>query len=363
MIRANRTARRGGRRDGMNETRLLFSARDYPIFQNRMYDSAEAARTCRRGSIRLVEDLRTGLVRNAAFDPALMEYDAAYQNEQANSAMFARHLDRVADLVVTHMGHGPLIEVGCGKGGFLDLLRTRGVGITGFDPTYEGDDPTIRKTYFEPGLGLSADGLVLRHVLEHIEDPVAFLRQLARANGGGGLIYIEVPCFDWIARNRAWFDIFYEHVNYFRAGDFRRMFGRVLALEHSFNGQYLSVVADLSTLREPVRDPGDAPVLPADFAPRLSDAGPCDVVWGGASKGVILSLLRERAGRPVASVIDINPGKQGRYLAGTGLRVEAPGDVLDRLGPDARILVMNPNYMDEIRAMSGDRFTYVAAGT
>jgi len=345
-------------------TRVLYEAADFPIFQNRMYESAEAARTCPRGQISIVEDLESGLVRNAAFDPDLMVYDAAYQNEQAISGPFRTHLDWVADLVFETMDTESLIEVGCGKGTFLEMLSKFGVKITGFDPTYEGDDPRIKKMLFGPDFGMNAKGLILRHVLEHIENPVDFLMQLAKANGGMGLIYIEVPCFDWICHNRAWFDIFYEHVNYFRLSDFHKIFGRVVASGNCFGGQYLYVIGDLASLRTPAYDPEDPVDFPGDFAALLETAGTGDdVIWGGASKGLIYAMLRARAGRPVAGVIDINPAKQGKYLAGTGLRVQSPDDLLPNLDQNTNILVMNPNYTKEIKEMSGNAFTYTEVGT
>ena len=55
-----------------------------------------------------------------------MVYDAAYQNEQANSGPFRAHLGWVADLVFETMDPQSLIEVGCGKGTFLDMLSDRG---------------------------------------------------------------------------------------------------------------------------------------------------------------------------------------------------------------------------------------------
>ncbi|REN21137.1 methyltransferase domain-containing protein, partial [Mycobacterium tuberculosis] len=91
-------------------------------------------------------------------------------------------------------------------------------------PAFEGESPHVVAAPFSRALGLSADTIVLRHVLEHIPQPFEFLKEIADANGGQGKIYIEVPCFDWICRHGAWFDIFYEHVNYFRATDFERMF-------------------------------------------------------------------------------------------------------------------------------------------
>ena len=64
-------------------TRLLYRQDQLPVFQNRCYDTAEEARACPKGDVRLVEDLTSGLVYNAAFRPELIVYDANYQNEQA----------------------------------------------------------------------------------------------------------------------------------------------------------------------------------------------------------------------------------------------------------------------------------------
>jgi hypothetical protein len=340
--------------------RVLHVMDGLPVLQNRTYDTAEAARACPRGNMRLIEDLRTGLVRNAAFDPARVHYDSAYQNEQGLSTAFRAHLGAVADLIGSLMGQAGLIEIGCGKGMFLELMLARGADITGFDPAYEGDNPRVQRALFEGGRTLGGSGLILRHVLEHIPDPVAFLRVIAAANGGRGLIYIEVPCLDWICAQRSWFDIYYEHVNYFRLSDFRRIFGRVLHAGHGFGGQYLCVVADLATLRDPVRDPHDAPAFPADLMPRMEAqiraSRPPVILWGGASKGVIYALLHERFGRPVDRVIDINPAKQGRYLPATGCRVQSPDEALASVPRGASIIVMNPNYLDEVRTMTANTF-------
>lgn len=344
---------------------LLYQQTDFPVFQQRMYSSSDEARNCPRGDIRLVQDDLTGLVFNAAFQPELMEYDVDYQNEQAHSAVFKGHLEQVAAIVERTMGTDELIEVGCGKAYFLELLQSRGCSITGFDPTYEGENPAVQKRYISADMTLSANGIVLRHVLEHVPDPVEFLAGLRDVNGGG-LIYIEVPCFDWIVDNRAWFDIFYEHVNYFRRQDFSRMFGRVVESGHLFGGQYIYVVADLSTLKTPTATPADKIALPEDFldsaigADRVAHKGAA--VWGAASKGVIYSLLRERAGNPVRVLIDINPAKCGKYVPATGLRVVSPEDAMATLEPGADIVVMNSNYLDEIRQITRDRFNVIGVG-
>ncbi|HEY4958474.1 MAG TPA: class I SAM-dependent methyltransferase [Caldimonas sp.] len=353
----------------VNETldslREIYRAEQLPVLQNRMFASERAARECARGDVVLVQSRATGLVFNSAFRPELVQYDADYQNEQGLSAAFARHLDAVVEVMERHFAGETLIEVGCGKGLFLERLLASGFDVTGLDPTYEGNNPRVIRKFFTPEVGLFADAIVLRHVLEHVVDPVAFLAGLLESNGGEGKIYIEVPCLDWIARHDAWFDIFYEHVNYFRLADFERMFGTLYEAGHTFAGQYLYAVADLATLRMPRRRAGDDFEFPLGFMSALDacgarlaaqPAGAARAIWGGASKGVIFALFMERAGTPIDTVIDINPAKQGRYLAATGLRVQSPEQAMAQLPAGADVFVMNSNYLQEIEAATAHRY-------
>jgi hypothetical protein len=64
----------------------------------------------------------------------------------------------------------------------------------------------------------------------------------------------------------------------------------------------------------------------------------------------------ERAGVPIETVIDINPAKQGRHLAATGLRVQSPAEAMAHLPAGADVFVMNTNYLDEIEALTAHRF-------
>ncbi len=344
--------------------REIFRAEKLPVLQNRMFNTAQEALNSPTGDIVLVQDTGTGLVFNAAFDPKKLVYDKSYQNEQACSTVFQSHLNTVTQIIRRHFEGKTLIEVGCGKGYFLDHLHALGFDITGIDPAYEGGNPRVIKALFERELGLSAEGIVLRHVLEHIPDPFAFLSSIAHANGGKGIIYIEVPCFDWICHHRAWFDVFYEHVNYFRVNDFHQMFARVLESGHCFNGQYIYVVADLASLRKPSIDKSKPLDFPGDFLNDIQNIASVvkrnqrKAIWGGASKGVIFSIYMQRMGIGIDLVIDINPAKQGKYLACSGLCVKSPNEAMQILQPKDTIFVMNSNYLDEIVAQSGNQYQY-----
>lgn len=347
----------------MKNEQVLYQINQLPIFQNRMYASEIEARECPKGDLCLVQNLDTGLIYNKKFQPELMVYDENYQNEQAISPFFQDHLTKVSQIIEQYIGRKKIVEVGCGKGHFMEMLLADGFDVTGYDPAYQGDNKNVIKEYFMPGSGISADGIILRHVLEHIEDPVSFLGLLKEANGGTGKIYIEVPCFDWICEHHAWFDIFYEHVNYFRLADFDSMFGTVYESGKIFGGQYLYVVADIGSIRTPVINLKQTLNFPNDFLSNLDKIKQKKeesvIVWGGSSKGVTFSLLKERSGTPVSSVIDINPAKQGNFLPATGLRVQSPEDVLPKLVPMSTIWVMNSNYLEEIKRMSRNNYNYI----
>jgi len=348
----------------MTNVPVLFARQDYPVFQNITFPSAEAARNATRVNISLIQDPVTGTVKNRDFDAQLMTYDENYHNEQGLSDAFKTHLLQVSELIAAYMPQHKLVEIGCGKGVFLDLLSQQGFSISGFDPSYVGDDSRIRKAYFNAQSNVACDGIILRHVLEHIEDPLSFLHLIKSQAPAGTKIYIEVPNLDWILAKNAWFDVFYEHVNYFRLSDFQRYFKRTLSLGDIFHQQYLYVIADLDELQ----DVASLPAEPARLAPfslglgsallaQLQSEQPISI-WGGASKGVIFALNLARMGLKVARIIDINPKKQGQYTAVTGIRIESPEEARQGMRDGESLYVMNSNYLEEIKTMTANRFTY-----
>ena len=76
------------------------------------------------------------------------------------------------------------------------------------------------------------------------------------------------------------------------------------------------------------------------------DQGQSFILWGMSTKGVIFANLMG-AGR-ILGGIDINPRKQGCFAPGSGVEIHGP-EWLRTLADGATILIMNPNYADEIR--------------
>jgi hypothetical protein len=198
---------------------------------------------------------------------------------------------------------------------------------------------------------------------------LAFLTavRIALGQDARAQIFIETPCVSWILQHEAMQDFFYEHCSLFNALALsialRKAGFRSPRVSHVFGGQYLW--AEAST------DGGDAAgetEQPADlqafangcarfvehWRAQVSAAavsGPV-ALWGAGAKGVTFALMADPDNRLLDHVVDINPGKQNRHMAGSGLEVLSPKDAADR---GARtIFVMNSNYLDEIRSLAHD---------
>jgi 2-polyprenyl-3-methyl-5-hydroxy-6-metoxy-1,4-benzoquinol methylase len=89
-----------------------------------------------------------------------------------------------------------VLDVGCGAAGFLRKAQTLAATAVGVEPErrvrdYWQDKLTIRATL--PEAGSDFDLITAFHVLEHVPDPRAMLRDLGACLTKGGRLVIEVP--------------------------------------------------------------------------------------------------------------------------------------------------------------------------
>ncbi|HYJ30777.1 MAG TPA: class I SAM-dependent methyltransferase [Allosphingosinicella sp.] len=359
---------------------------EVPIAQNLLFRSERKALACPVATLRMVRCMVCGFAWNAAFDPALLVYGADYENDQSHSPVFGAHLDAVA----THIGKRmaglrdvAALELGCGQGDFLHRLARVFEGrlrdLAGFDPAYRPGSPIPGGARIEPAyfteesaalLRTAPDLLVTRHVVEHVADPLSFLRAMRSVCAEGVPLFVETPSVQWIVDEAAAHDLYYEHCSLFDAGSLR------LALELSgfaveevsacFGGQYLlatAVAAADVAPALPVARPSNAdyPARKAGASERLAAAlerdaaaGERVALWGGASKSVTLALLlpgEQRAS--ISAAIDVNPVRSGTFMPVTALPVISP-DAAQAAGV-TKAYVVNPQYLSEIEILCSRR--------
>lgn len=341
-----------------------------------------------QGRIQLGFCADCGFISNIAFDPGLTEYSGRYEETQGYSPTFNTFHRGLAERLIERfdLRGKDIIEIGCGKGEFLQLLceigNNRGIG---FDPGVQLDrieGPAtgrmrfIADFYSEKYANYQADFLVCKMTLEHIHNTGEFIATVRRAIGErtDTAVFFQVPEATRILQDCAFEDIYYEHCSYFSPGSLARLFRangfEVLSLSREYNGQYLTLEArasDNAMRQEPLPQEADTDHLAAlvrsfpkrvqheyrQWASLLADAakeGRKAVIWGAASKAVALLATVPEA-ELLRYGVDINPHKHGYFLPGTGLPVVGP-EFLAEYRPDL-VVIMNPIYREEIRQELG----------
>ncbi len=369
---------------GGGNIHAFYRVDDIPVHSCLMLDSREAALAFPRQNLELGFCTDCGFVQNVLFDPTAHRYSIDYEETQIFSPRFQRFVAEICDDQDRKysLAGKTALEIGCGKGEFLVALCERtgcaGIGIDpGYRPERTNSPAAARLNFVQDFYGpkyqhLAADYVCCRHTLEHIHEVLEFMRLVRSAIGDRPEVpvFFELPDMERVLREGAFWDIYYEHCSYFTLGSLARLFRRtgfdVTDLWKAYDDQYLMIEA------RPVAGPTE-PTLPAeddlagitelvaafevDIRTRLaklreqatgwSSAGRKVAIWGSGSKAVsYLTTLGLRD--EIAAVVDINPHKHGKFLAGTGHEIVGP-EALVALRPDV-VLVMNAIYVGEIGA-------------
>jgi SAM-dependent methyltransferase len=152
-----------------------------------------------------------------------------HQIYEAEAAGRARTAQQHFKIVGREVGSGNLLDVGCASGGFLQVCLRNGFQVTGVEPAkefaeraeaaLEGKGKVFCATLQEAPLRASSfDVVTLWDVLEHVADPVDFLRRCESLLKTGGYLFANVPDIASIQATllgRRWPLLLPEHFNYF----------------------------------------------------------------------------------------------------------------------------------------------------
>jgi SAM-dependent methyltransferase len=369
---------------GSKQSYLFLERMNMPIFQNIVIPDQTVATQCKDGEITLLACQECGFVYNGNFNADKIIYNQAYDNCQIHSNYFSNYVNGLVHRLLEKykIRNSRIIEIGCGQGEFLKKLvanSENGNCGVGFDPSYRGEDIlyngrlTFQKDYYsEKFTNIDADIIVCRHVIEHISDPVALLRNICKAicNKKETILFFETPCINWILQNRVFWDFFYEHCSYFNENSIRTAFSTagfaIREITHIFEGQYLWVEATYDSIGED----GSAKTQFCwrNFKQFIDNFVTAEkqivnnwrshisalhkekhkvAIWGAGAKGVTFANLIDPDRNMINCVIDINPNKQGNYIPGTGHLITDVETAVQKGVTHA--IIMNPNYLSEIQ--------------
>ena len=125
---------------------------------------------------------------------------------QANSNKFQNQVELLAKYLP--LQDAKILDIGCGGGLFLSLLKQRGAQVMGIElndsraqyaKTKHGlniDKHPIETDFWQSGYAQYFDAVTLWDVIEHVNYPRQTLQSAANVLKPGGLLWIDTPCRD-----------------------------------------------------------------------------------------------------------------------------------------------------------------------
>jgi SAM-dependent methyltransferase len=199
------------------DSRALFEATD------RLYRTTDRnfriieCRRCRL--IRLspqpdVRELRAYYPDNYWFTPEAETVD--HLEELYRRIVLRDHLNFVRRALRSSQADGPILDVGCGGGLFLKMLAERGYRVAGLDFSpgaarlawkSNGVPVACGTLSNAPLASNSCSAVTMFHVLEHVNDPHAYLDEARRLLKPEGRVILQVPnaaCWQFLLLGKNW---------------------------------------------------------------------------------------------------------------------------------------------------------------
>ena len=358
----------------------LFSKESMPIYNLERHSDRNSALNAQTGKVAFNFCQDCLFTFNMAFNELEMDYSVDYESSRSHSKYFDNYLDEVGrDLdSVFNISNKIVVEVGCGDGQFLRKLRGnyqfKGYG---FDPSLaiskieQARDLEFIKGYYSYGsLNIYPDVIILRHILEHQNNPHSFFDKIIPKTERNNevSIYIETPAWEWIIDHNGVLAFCYDHCSYYSEFSMKKALSlhscNSKKVSFSFANEYIQYYGvNYGLLSKPgSAESDDAPrqsVIQRSLSfarriPHILDGlkmylegllGEA-VLWGAAGKGTTLLNILDIGYEQLACAVDSNPRRHDTYVPHTGQRVVKP-ESLKELQPKY-ILITNSNYQTEI---------------
>lgn len=271
---------------------------------------------------------------------------------------------------------GAVLEIGCNDGALLCEFKTKHahevIGVEpsrGFQDIWDQRGLSVINGFFSADVipelqGREIAAIVIRHVLEHIADPVDLLANVAQLMGDKTLLVIESPYLPTVIEKGRFENISYAHLNHFTTRAIDCMCAPLgigigsVDLVDTDGGSFVAYLRKGTVTPDGILDSvtGDDLqrflVRMQQNGDRIRDAlsgfSPNEVVgYGAGAKGPFLVSLYE-LGPMLHAVVDDNVSFHDQYLAGTGTRI-VPSSVLEDDAVKA-VLILAPTHADSILA-------------
>lgn len=334
----------------------------------------------------IVQCQHCSLIYNQAFQPSMIDkiYTENYSSGIPNSPKVLERYHKIIESAILkeNIENQCVIEIGASDFTFSELLLEQGASkVIAFEPSnlFKTENPRIHHidTFFSVEkipVDLKEIGLiVMRHVLEHLPNPLATIAELAAIAEPGLKLYIEVPNAEDIIKQNRFYEFFYEHVTYFNPDLLTRImknFGfKIHSITPLVQGQHFGLLCEKTDSTPSER----LPIKPAktlqtvaeftsyteDFLTKIGEVINSYeklAIYGAGNHGLGVAALLDLDSERVKCFLDLNKMKAGKYSPKTHIPIMPP-EKEDLQELDA-IIIIAPLHQDEIVSDLRSKFAF-----
>tara|TARA_Y100000034_G_C6863799_1_gene393452 strand:- start:98 stop:1240 length:1143 start_codon:yes stop_codon:yes gene_type:complete len=253
-----------------------------------------------------------------------------------------------------------VVEIGCGKGEFLSLMKKAGVdayGIeygTGAVKYCNKNDLKVSEFYIEGEKdqipGGPFDCFFIMNFFEHLPDPNTTLKAIHSNLNSGGLGLIEVPNFDMILKENLFSEFINDHLFYFTKDTLTTTLERngfeVIECKEVWHDYIISAVVRKREKLQLTEFYNHQTNIEKELQNYIRMYGPDSVAVYGAGHQALAVLALANLGDSVKYVVDDAPFKQNKYTPATHVPIVS-SKMLETDPVDA-VIVMAASYSDEV---------------
>ena len=254
-----------------------------------------------------------------------------------------------------------IIEIGCGQGEFLTVLREFPVQVFGIehrkDLVIKAQNAGLNvwndftETAEQMIKGAPFDAFLSFNFLEHQPDPNTMLRCIYNNLSVDGVGLVTVPSLDYIVSNDSFYELLHDHIANYSEDTLRFLLNRngFIVIESTIvNRDTISMIVKKRPILNIEGLKQGFKLLEKDikvYIERRQREGKLIAVWGASHQGFTM-ISTTGVGKQIEYIIDSAPFKQGRFAPASHVPIVAPDYF--KVHPVDNILIIAPGYTDEI---------------